>query len=115
MGPRLIELIKDIQILERDIRQCYQRFGITLSDSLHNVQKTIEKDTMPARCQYQMIGLAAMVIEKAEHAKVSLLPRAGPFDSGNNQNLLLDYLSQHCSQDALSKSATEYRISSRGS
>lgn len=37
-----------------------------------------------------------MVIENAEHAKVSLLPRAGPFDHGSNQHLLLNCLSQHC-------------------
>lgn len=72
-----------------------------MSDSRHNVQKTIEKDTLPARCQFQMIELAAMVIEKAEHVKVSLLPRAGPFDSGNNQHLLLDCLLQHCPRDII--------------
>ena len=44
---------------------------------------------------------AAMVIEKAEHAKVSLLPRAGQFDSGNNQHLLLDYPSQHYPRDII--------------
>lgn len=49
MVPRLTELIKDIQILERDIRQYYQRLDVPFSDSLHNVQKTIEKDTVLSR------------------------------------------------------------------